>query len=170
MWFFLILSMCFLILSAKEKMCCNVLAQRSQIACVGFGLLLLNLPDWKFKPTNRLTFADFYRHPEPLFSAPKKLPSPALNIVSARVPALRVPVRSVTSLHSKLPSLLSHLKCLWFLLRNLSWIFSSYQTYYSFFKILLMFHPLTKAKYIQKKARTYFGFTILQVDTTIPLF
>lgn len=117
----------------------------------GFGLLLLNLPDWKFKPTNRLTFADFYRHPEPLFSAPKKLPSPALNIVSARVSALRVPVRSVTSLHSKLPSLLSRLKCSWFLLRNLSWIFSSYQTYYSFFKILLMFHPLTNAKYIQTK-------------------
>lgn len=32
-----------------------------------------------------------------------------------------------------------------------------------------MFHHLTKAKYIPKKARTYFGFTILQVDTTIPL-
>lgn len=32
-----------------------------------------------------------------------------------------------------------------------------------------MFHPLTKAKYIQKKARTYFGFTIRQEDTTIPL-
>ena len=46
---FLILSMCFLILSAKEKMCCNVLAQRSQIACVGFWFALAKLTRLKIQ-------------------------------------------------------------------------------------------------------------------------
>lgn len=86
-------------------MCCNALVHRSQIACVGFWFVFAKLTRLKIKAHKRPTFADFYRHPEPLFSAPKKLLSPSLNNVSARFPILRVPVRSATSLHSKLPSL-----------------------------------------------------------------